>query len=377
MPKLRYLARWRFATARTGYTPRIEVVLLWALTALGYRPAMNTTMRAFVLTRYGGSDATELRDVPVPEPRGRELLVKVAAAGLNPVDFKIREGKLKVIRRYPLPIVMGNELAGTVERVGAEVRQFAVGDRVHARVDKDALGAFAERALVHEGHAAKLPASIDFDVAAGLPLAGLTALQALRDELHVTRGQRIFIPGGAGGVGTLAIQIAKWLGADVATTASARGEALVRRLGADTVVDYTLERFEDRVHDYDGAFDLLGGLDLRRTFAVVKRGGRVVSIAGLPEPETARTDLGRGAGLAALFWLASFSTRRAAARHGVAYRYLFMHPSGAQLAELDELVVAGNLEVVIDRVFPFAEMKDAMAYLETGRAKGKVVVRMS
>lgn len=335
-------------------------------------------MRALMLTRYGGPEATELRDdAPTPSAGAGEVLVEVRAAGLNPVDFKIREGKLKVIRRFPLPAVMGNEIAGVVASVGPGVTRFNVGDRVYARLDKDNMGGLAEHAVVHEDHLAKMPASLSFESAAAVPLAALTALQALRDELRLQKGQRVFISGGAGGVGTFAIQIAKHFGATVATTASPRGEALVRRLGADVVIDYTRERFEDVLHDYDAAFDLLGGDDLARSFSVVKRGGAVVSIAGIPEPETARRDLGRGSALAALFWAASFGTRRTAARHGVRYRYLFMHPSGADLEAIATLIDAKKLEVVVDRIFPFAKAREGLAYLEGGRAKGKVVISMS
>jgi alcohol dehydrogenase len=304
--------------------------------------------------------------------------VAVAAAGLNPVDYKIREGKLKLIRNYRLPVVMGNELAGTVLGRGPGVTQFAEGERVFARVDQDRLGAFAEQAVVSEAHLAHLPDRIDFDAGAGagVPLAGLTALQALRDELRVARGQRVFIGGGAGGVGTFAIQLAKWLGAEVTTTTSPRGEALVRRLWADVVIDYTRTNFERELRDCDAAFDLVGGDSLHRTFAVVKRGGLVVSIAGLPEPLTATKDLGRGAGLAALFWLASASTRRRARRSGTRYRYLFMHPSGPELAELAALLEAGTLQAVVDKVFPFTDMAEAFRYLEGGHAKGKIIVRM-
>jgi NADPH:quinone reductase-like Zn-dependent oxidoreductase len=334
-------------------------------------------MRALVLSRYGGPEHTALTDVPQPSPRASELLVHVHAAGLNPVDFKTRAGKLKIIHNYPLPIVMGNELSGVVEAVGPGVQRFVKGERVFAGVDKDALGAFAEYAVVDESYAARMPARLDFASAAAVPLAALTALQALRDELHLIAGERVFIPGGAGGVGTFAIQIAKYLGACVATTASPRGEALVKRLGTDVVIDYTRERFEDKLSGYDCAFDLLGGDTLVRLWSVLKPGGRVVSIAGMPEPVTARKDLGRGSGLAALFWLASLTTRLRGARHGASYRYLFMHPSGTDLAYLASLIDDKILEVVIDRVFPFAQAKEAMAYLETGRAKGKVVLAMS
>lgn len=333
-------------------------------------------MRAFVFTRYGGPEATEMREMSRPLPKAGEVLVRVRAAGLNPVDFKTRDGMLKMIQRYPLPAVMGNELAGIVEACGADVTGFTEGDRVFARMPKDAMGAFADYAVVPEDILAKMPAAVDFETAAGVPLAGLTALQALRDELALTRGSRVFIPGGAGGVGTFAIQIAKWLGAEVTTTASPRGRALVERLGADAVIDYTAQDFADHVRGMDGVFDLIGGETLKKSFGVVKRGGTVVSIAGMPEPVTARKDLGRGAGLAALFWFASFGLRAEARRHGVTYRYLFMHPSGAELAELGELIAQGTLKPVIDRVFPFAEIDQAFAYLESGRAKGKIVVRM-
>lgn len=333
-------------------------------------------MRAFLLTKYGGPEATALREVPRPDPGPGEILVRVHAAGLNPVDFKIRNGMLKVIERYRLPAVMGNELAGVVDVGESRGSQFATGDRVFTRMPKNAMGAFADYAIVPEHLLAKMPSALNFEAAAGVPLAGLTALQALRDELHLEKGSRVFIPGGAGGVGTLAIQIAKWLGAEVTTTASPRGRALVERLGADIVVDYTTQRFEDHVRDMDGVFDLIGGETLLKSFQVVKRGGKIVSIAGTPEPNTARIDLGRGPFLAALFWLASYRLRAEARKHGVTYRYLFMHPSGTELSELAALIEHNRLEPVIDRVFPFADIAEAFAYLESGHAKGKVVVQM-
>lgn len=333
-------------------------------------------MRALVLTRYGGPEAMELREVPQPEPGPGEVLIRVHAAGLNPVDYKIREGALKAIQRYRLPVVMGCELAGVVEKTGAGANGFKPGDRVFCRVAKDGLGAFAEYAVVHQDLLAKVPDGLDLVTAAGIPLAGLTALQALRDELQLGPGQSVFISGGAGGVGTFAIQIAKWLGARVVTTASPRGRALVERLGADEVIDYTAERFQDRLSGLDGAFDLMGGETLDATFGVVRPGGMVVSVAGLPEPETARKDLNLGPLMTAAFWVVSRKLRALARRQGVRYRFLFMHPSGAELAELAGLVAAGRLDPIVDKVFPFSEIAAAMAYLEAGRAKGKVIVRM-
>lgn len=333
-------------------------------------------MRGYVLKGYGGATAMELREVPMPVAGVGEVLIRVHAAGLNPVDYKMRDGKMRVIARPQLPRVAGSELSGVVEAVGPDVTHFSEGDRVFARVDKMKLGAFADYVAVHEELVATIPNGLDFEQAAGLPLAGLTALQALRDELAVTAGDRVFISGGAGGVGTLAIQLAKWMGAEVATTASPRGESLVRSLGADHVIDYTQQRFKDILRDYDAALDLIGGESLTDSFAILKRGARTVSVAGVPEPDTARKDLDGGPWLTVLFWLASARLRRQARRHGVGYRYMFMRPSGADLALLARLVDERRLKVVMDRTFPFSEIADAFAYLEQGRAKGKVAVRM-
>jgi len=330
----------------------------------------------YVLNRYGDATAMELREVPIPVAGVGEVLIRVHAAGLNPVDYKMRQGKARLITRLELPTVAGSELSGVVEAVGPGVPHFCEGDRVFARVDKAKLGAFADYVAVGEELVAAMPGTLDFVQAAVLPLAGLTALQALRDELAVTNGDRVFISGGAGGVGTLAIQLAKWMGAEVATTASPRGEALVRSLGADHVIDYTQQRFTDVLHDYDAALDLIGGDDLTDSFAILKPGAKTVSIAGIPEPATARKDLTGGPWLTALFWLASAKLRRQARRHGVGYRYMFMRPSGADLAVLARLVDEHKLKVIMDRTLPFAEIGDAFAYLEQGQAKGKVAVRM-
>ncbi|HZZ00331.1 MAG TPA: NADP-dependent oxidoreductase [Candidatus Baltobacteraceae bacterium] len=333
-------------------------------------------MQAYVLEHYGGPQGARLTDVPAPALRATDILVGVRAAGLNPVDYKFREGKMRPIQRVKLPFVLGNELAGEVIAVGSDVTRFRVGDRVFARVAKSRGGAFAEQACVDEDFAAHVPAQLDFVAAAAVPLAGLTALQALRDELGVKPGQKLFISGGAGGVGTFAIQIAKWLGAHVTTTASRQGEALVRSLGCDEVIDYANQDISQVGRTFDAGFDLIGGTTLDRMFEIMKPGAKVVSIAALPEPQTAIQDLGGRRALSVLFWLISSGIRSRARRAGVSYRYLFMHPSGSELAQLGELIEQGKLRVVLDKTFPLENIADAFAYLERGHAKGKVVVTM-
>jgi len=332
-------------------------------------------MRAYVLKHYGGPEGSLLMDVSAPTPRPRDILVEVRAAGLNPVDFKFRQGKLRAILRPKLPFVLGNEFAGEVIGVGDDVKQFRVGDRVFARVAKERAGAFAEQACVDEDHVAHMPRDLDFTAAAGVPLAGLTALQALRDELGVKPGQRVFISGGAGGVGTFAIQIAKWLGAHVTTTASKRGEALVRSLGCDEVIDCTAQEISEAHGGFDAGFDVIGGKTLEKMFEIMKPGTKIVSIAGLPEPQTAIKDLGGRRALAAVFWVISYGIRSRARRSGVSYRYLFMHPSGTDLAELAELIEQGKLKVIVDKAYPFANISGALLYVESERAKGKSLLR--
>jgi NADPH:quinone reductase-like Zn-dependent oxidoreductase len=315
----------------------------------------------------------QLREVPEPTAGDSEVLIRVHAAGLNPVDYNVRQGVARPVWRLDLPLVAGSELSGVVEAVGAGTSRFAVGDRVYARVDKLKLGAFARYAVVDESLVGRMPQSLDFEDAAGLPLAGLTALQGLR-KLAITPGDRVFISGGAGGVGTLAIQLAVWMGASVATTASPRGEQLVKSLGAETVINYRQQKFKDVLSGYDSAFVLTRGHDLKDSFDILKRGANVVSVASI-DPATARDDLEMGPLLTALVWVTNTNIRRRSRRRGVSYRSLMMHPSGDDLDVLARLVDGGQLKPVTDRVFPLEQIADAFAYLEEGHAKGKVIVR--
>lgn len=334
-------------------------------------------MKAYRIHRYGGPEcATFDNDVPEPQPRPNDLLVKVAGASLNPVDYKTRLGAVRVLFRPKLPAVFGNDLSGEVIAIGSAVTRFKVGDRIIACSRVTEMGSFAEIARIDEGCAALPPATVDLATASALPLAGQTAQQVLRDRLHVRAGMHVLITAGAGGVGCFAIQLAKLIGAEVTTTASPRGEALVRAMGADHVVDYTKTDLASTGRTFDAVFDLAGGETLEACFKVAKPGTTVVSIAGLPTPSTVSRELGMGTGLKALFWLASFGLRRKAAANGVSYHYYFLHPRTADLSELVALVDAGKLRIVIDRSFAFENIADAMAHLEAGHAKGKVVVTL-
>jgi alcohol dehydrogenase len=330
-------------------------------------------MKAALIHRYGGE--VVLEDRPQPQPGDGDLLVRVRAASVNPVDFKIAAGKLKLLRKDKMPLTLGSDLAGEVVAVGAGVRRFAVGDAIYARLDKDRIGSFAEYALVREGAAARRPPNLSWQEAASLPLVGLTSWQALIDVGKLAAGQTVLIHAGSGGIGTFAIQLAKHLGAQVATTASARNHELVKRLGADVVIDYRTTRFEDVLKDCDVVFDTQGGETLERSFKVLRTGGVVVTIGGRPDGKLAR-ELGLNPLVVAMMSLLSRKVTRLARARQAHFQYLFMHPSGEQLERIGELVERGVIRPIVDRAFPLDEVKQALAYVETGRAVGKVIVSM-
>jgi len=330
-------------------------------------------MKALVAQRYGGPDVLEIVDRPEPEVGPRDVLIAVKAASLNPLDFKIRDGKVKLVIRLRPPIALGCDVAGVVERTGAEVTRLRAGDEVYARLEKDRMGGLAERVAATEAVVARKPAQASFEQAAAIPLAGLTALQALRESAGATAGQRVLIHAGAGGVGSLAIQIAKILGLHVTTTTSTRNADFVRELGADAVVDYT--RDEPLPTGLDAVFDTLGGASELASLAAVRSGGVVVGVGGLPDAAFARSQL-PGFTRPAI-WLATARRRRAAARAGARFVYLYMRPDGAELAELAGWIDAGRLRPILHRTFPFGEVRAAFAELEHGRARGKIVVTIA
>ncbi|WP_200211044.1 NADP-dependent oxidoreductase [Micromonospora coerulea] len=333
-------------------------------------------MKAFVVERYGDASAVRAGDVPDPQVGDQDVLVRIHAASVNPLDLRTRNGDFKVILPYRVPFVLGNDLAGVVVAAGAGVTRFTVGDEVYARPDKDRIGAFAELIAIQQDDVATKPTTLTMEEAASIPLVGLTAWQALVERANVQAGQKVLIHAGSGGVGTIAIQLAKHLGASVATTASTSKVDLVKDLGADVVVDYKKQAFETVLHDYDVVLDTLGGETLDKSLQVLKPGGKVISIAGPPDPTFAK-ELGANPLVRLVMTALSFRTRQRARRRHVTYSFLFMRASGDQLREVTSLIEAGTIRPVVDRVFPFESTREALAYVEEGRAKaGKVVVRM-
>jgi alcohol dehydrogenase len=335
---------------------------------------MIVGMKALAIRRYKAP--MEMMELPRPDPGAGDLLVRVRAASVNPLDHKIRDGAVKVLLPFSFPLILGTDLAGDVEAIGPGVTRFKIGDAVYSRLDSDRIGAFAEYALVRESAAAKKPARLDYTQAASLPLVGLTSWQTLIELARLRAGQKVLIHAGSGGVGTFAIQLASHLGARVVTTTGARSHALVKSLGADVAIDYRTSRFEAVVKDQDVVLDTQGGDTLLRSFEVVKPGGIVVTIGGLPDGKFARA---WGLSLP-LVWILGFLNRkvdRLARQKHVRFEYLFMRASGEQLERIGELVDRGVIKPVLDRVFPLEAAAEAMSYVESGRAVGKVVIRVA
>ena len=332
-------------------------------------------MKALILKRYGGAKNVEFADLPQPTIKPDEILVQVYAAGLNPIDNMSPTGSFKPIVKLQLPATMGSDLAGVVVEVGSRVTRFKVGDAVFASTFDLGVGALAEYAAVPEHAAALKPENLDFVQAASIPMVGLTSWQAFVERTKLQSGQKVFIPAGAGGIGTFAIQLAKLLGAKVATTTSAVNVEFVRKLGADEVIDYKKQRFEEQLRDYDVVLGTLRGGELEKSLQVVRPGSQIVSLIGPPDAAFAQ-QRGMNFLMKLVFGLLSGKIIRKAKQREASYSFLFVHPDGQQLAKIGAHLAASRLHPVVDRVFPFAQAKDGLAYLEQGRAKGKVVVQL-
>lgn len=332
-------------------------------------------MKAFILESYGANRALQLAEVPEPQLRDDEVLVQVHAAGVNQLDSKIKDGQFKLILPYRLPLILGHDVAGVVVKAGPRVRQFKPGDEVYARTDDFRIGTFAEFVPVKESSLAPKPKGLTMEEAASIPLVGLTAWQALVETAKLSKGQKVFIQAGSGGVGTFAIQLARHLGATVATTTSAANFELVRSLGADVVIDYRTQDFEDVLHDYDVVLNSQDGKTLGKSLRVLKGGAKLVSISGPPDPAFGR-NIAAPAFVRLVMRLLSSGVRRRARGRGIDYSFLFMRANGAQLREITRLIEAGAIRPVVDKVFAFESTNEALAYSEAGHAKGKVVIKI-
>jgi len=332
-------------------------------------------MKAFIVNRYGKKEKLQLTEIAEPVVKETDILVQVYAAGVNLLDAKLRNGEFKMILPYKTPFILGHDVAGVVTKAGSGVSKFKVGDEVYARPADHRIGTFAELIAMNEKDVALKPKNLSMVEAASVPLVGLTAWQALVEKAKLKKGQKVFIQAGSGGVGTFAIQLAKHLGATVATTTSTANIDLVKGLGADITIDYKKEDFETILKDYDVVLNSQDAKTLEKSLKVLKTGGKVISISGPPDPDFGRT-INAGWFLKIILKFLSAGIRKKAKRLGVNFSFLFMRAQGEQLSEITKLIEAGVIKPVMDKLFPFEQTNEAMSYAETGRAKGKVVVKL-
>lgn len=332
-------------------------------------------MKALTFKRYGKSPEIGFAEVPSPTLKPDELLVEVHAVGLNPIDNMIPTGMFKPVLKFQLPATMGSDLAGVVKAVGNRVTRFKPGDAVFASIFDLGRGSLAEFAVVPENLAAPKPTNLDFVQAASVPMVGLTSWQALKERANVQQGQKVFIPAGAGGIGTFAIQLAKHFGAKVGTTTSTDNVQLVSSLGADEVIDYKTQEFDKVLRGYDLVLGTLKGNEIEKSIGILKPGSKIVSLTGPLDAAFARVRRLNFV-LKFVFGLMSRKIIRLAGRQDVSYSFLFVRPDGGQLSEIGDLLKSGHIRPVIDKVYPFEQARAALEYLAQGRAKGKVVVRI-
>lgn len=332
-------------------------------------------MKAFTFKRYGKSPELGFDDLDYPSPGPDEILVKVYAVGLNPIDNMIPSGIFKPVLHFKLPATLGSDLSGMVIATGSRVTRFKPGDEIFASIFDKGTGSLAEFVVVPESLAAIKPANLDFVQAASLPMVSLTSWQALTERANLQPGQKVFIPAGSGGIGSFAIQLAKHLGAKVGTTTSSVNVEWVNRLGADEVVDYKKQEFENVLSGYDIVLGTVRGDAIEKSTQILKPGGKIISLIG---PLDAAFAQARGLNflLRFVFGLMSRKIIRLTKKRSLSYSFLFVRPDGAQLAQISKLIEAEHIIPVIDKVFPFAATKDALGYLARGHAKGKVVVKI-
>lgn len=332
-------------------------------------------MKSFYITKYDKTSPLKFGDLPIPDISADQVLVEMHYASLNPIDFKIKHGDLKMVLPMKFPLILGNDGSGIVSKIGNNVKHFKVGDEVYLRPDKNSgIGTLAEFIAVGEDELALKPKNLSLEEAASIPLVGLTVWQ-IYERAGLKKGQKVFIQAGSGGVGTFAIQLAKYLGAEVATTASPKSFEMLQHLGADILIDYKTQNFEDLLKDYDLVLNTQAEETLLKSMKILKPGGKVISISVVPDEQFA-IDSG-------VNWLVKFVIKmrsakviKEARKRQVDYSFLLMHSSRKQLEEITSIIEEGKIKPVIDKVFPFNETNEAMNYLESGRAKGKVLVKI-
>ena len=332
-------------------------------------------MKAFVINKYSKNGSLQLTQMSVPEVKENDILVDIHAAGVNLLDSKIKTGEFKLILPYKLPLILGHDVAGVITKVGKNVTKFKVGDEVYARVRDQRIGTFAEFITINEADAALKPKNLSMEEAASIPLVALTAWQVLVEKAKIKKDEKVFIQAGSGGVGTIAIQLAKHLGAIVATTASAKSFDFLEKLGADIVIDYKNSDFENRLSNYDVVLNSQDKETLEKSLKILKSGGKLISISGPPTPDFAK-EIKAPWFVKIILSLISSGIRKKAKAKNVDYSFLFMKADGEQLNEITKLIEAGIIEPVMDKVFPFDKTNEALSYVESGRAKGKVVIKI-
>lgn len=332
-------------------------------------------MKSFVVNKYGKNEKLQLIETAEPIVKDNDVLVQVYATGVNVLDAKIRNGEFKIFLPYKTPFILGHDVAGIVIRTGSKVSKFKVGDEIYARPSDHRIGTFSEYISIDERDVALKPKNLSMEEASSIPLVGLTAWQALVEKANLKKGQKVFIQAGSGGVGTFAIQLAKYLGATVATTASAANIELVKKLGADIVIDYKNEDFETILKDYDLVLNSQDTKTLEKSLRILKPNGKVISISGPPDTDFAE-EISLPWYLKLIMKILSLGIKNKARKLGVNYSFLFMRADGNQLTEITKLINEDIIKPVMDKVFPFDQTNEALAYVEAGRTKGKVVVKV-
>lgn len=333
-------------------------------------------MKAVQIDGYSKNIKVNLREIPQPEISETEVLIKVKAAAVNPLELLILTGSVKLIQDYTMPLTLGNECSGIVEKVGRKVTEFREGDRVYTRLPLDKIGAFAEYVAVDQKEIAKMPQGYDFNTAAAIPLTGLTAYQAMVEELEVKPGQTLLIPRGSGSFGQMAVPIAKTLGLRVIVTGNARAKEAFLALGADRYLDYREENYWEQLSDVDCIIDTLGATEFAHELSVLKKGGRLVSLRTGPNKVFAGKHHLTGP-KKWLFTLAGRKYDKAAAKQDKEYRFLFVRSSGAQLQKVTEIVEQKQIRPAVDsRVFSLDRADEALQLVKTGQLNGKVIIQM-